>query len=759
MSKTFAARNSLHPAAPVHMLILESWRRCRAAQLDPDHDLASSHGVSSEDLQRRLQDNQELLAVAIPHLELLNRALARLPNAVYLVDREGIILYLACADDEIGRAFGLFPGYESAERQIGTNGAGTALVTKQPVAVVGTEHFSSRFHNYTTIGVPIHNAEGDVIGAIGISADIAESSQQLLDLARRVARFIEKEIGYTEEIRRAESFKLIARVQSVTDAALAHLSLDSLLEELLSRIRKSMGVPIAGFLLKDPDGDMLVMRTPGGLKKERGRGIRVPGDMGFGRHIVSNWQPTIVDDIESAEEFSPLLRGIGIRSLMGAPLLVEGWMIGVVFIGTVYRSQFNASDSHLLSLIADRVALALNRVCLYESERDARLEAEAASYAKDDLLVTASEKLRSSFRSLLDWTRTLQSGSLDRAEAARAIQSIERSAASQAQTIENALDVIRIINGSLSLDVRPIDLASIIWAAVDAVRPSAHAKSIQLQMSLDSDVGTVSGDRNRLQQVFWNLLSNAVKFTPEGGQVHIRLERVNSFAQIKVIDTGRGIARRFLPHVFDLFGPADSSFNRKPEGSGFGLGIVRHLVELHQGTVSAESAGEGRGATFTVKLPIAPAHAAEHYTAERAASGYDEPARLEGLGILLIEDDPELRDSLILLVAQHGADVRASAAASLEAMEEWRPDLLVSDVDIPGGYSYKLISRVSALEAERGERIPVAALPAYAMVKYWMKSLPAGSQMRLAKPVEPARLLKSIVKFSGSPEGTGAGGV
>jgi PAS domain S-box-containing protein len=387
------------------------------------------------------------------------------------------------------------------------------------------------------------------------------------------------------------------------------------------------------------------------------------------------------------------------------------------------------------------------RAAAFQRERQAREEAEKANRAKEEFLAVISHELRTPLTPILTWSRLLRSGKLDQAAIERALEAIERSARSQAQLIEDLLDVSRITSGKLRLDVRPIDLQPVVEAAIGSVRPGAEAKGVRLETVLDRNAGVVSGDPDRLQQVVWNLLSNAVKFTPPGGQIQVRLQRVNSHVEIAVSDTGQGINPGFLPHVFERFRQADSSSTRTHGGLGLGLAIVRHLVELHGGRVRAESPGEGRGATFVVELPLAIRH--QPLTPDRihprADEGvpFDGKLELGGVRILVVDDEPDTLDTVRAVLEQAGAEVRSagSAGEALVTLDQWRADVLVCDIGMPQEDGYSLIRKVRALAPERGGYIPAVALTAYARVEDRLKVLSSGFQMHVPKPVEPAELV------------------
>lgn len=387
-------------------------------------------------------------------------------------------------------------------------------------------------------------------------------------------------------------------------------------------------------------------------------------------------------------------------------------------------------------------------------EENARAEAEAANRLKDEFLATVSHELRTPLNSILGWAQLMRTGTLDEQASARALMTIERSTKSLAQIIDDLLDVSRIITGKLRLDVRPVRLDLVVEAALEAIRPATDAKNIDLGVSLDADVGAVSGDSSRLQQIVWNLLSNAIKFTPSGGRVSVKLERVASRARITVSDSGEGINTSFLPHVFDRFSQADSSFTRMHGGLGLGLAIVRHLVELHGGSVSADSLGEGEGATFSVSFPLlAPAENAVG-TAEPLTNNWEpapeEPKDLAGLSVMIVDDEQDARELLVAMLELRGARVMVacSAADALDALSKSTngsmPDVLVSDIGMPGEDGIEFINRVRAMAPEHGGNIPAIALTAYARNEDRARVLAAGFQRHVAKPVDPSDLAKAV---------------
>ncbi len=453
-----------------------------------------------------------------------------------------------------------------------------------------------------------------------------------------------------------------------------------------------------------------------------------------------------------------------VTSYLAVPVISRsGEVYGALFFGHPGEGVFTDRAARIVEGLAAQAAVAIDNARLYDAARRARteaelvaeekerlyLEAQEASRLKDEFLATVSHELRTPLTAILGWAHMLRSGKFDDASVLKALETIERNARSQAQLIDDLLDVSRIITGKLRIDVRPVDPHTFIEAAVEAVQPAADAKGVRVQRIIDTGVVTVSGDPVRLQQVVWNLLSNAIKFTPKDGWVQLRLERVNSHLEITVSDSGDGIPPEFLPFVFDRFRQADQRTTRHHGGLGLGLAIVRHLVELHGGRVRAESAGEGHGSTFTVTLPVAPIY--QRVDGEERVNpasrdtlpSYECPDRLDGVHVLVVDDEPDTLEVLKAGLGQCGAEVSAvsSAAEALELMMADVPDLLISDIGMPGEDGYELIRKVRALPKENGGRIPAIALTAYARTEDRLKSLRAGYQMHVPKPVELAELV------------------
>jgi len=396
------------------------------------------------------------------------------------------------------------------------------------------------------------------------------------------------------------------------------------------------------------------------------------------------------------------------------------------------------------------------RIHLLEKEKDARAEAEAANRMKDEFLATVSHELRTPLTAILGWARIIRGGKLDPAKFLRGLDVIERNGRAQAAIIDDILDVSRIIIGKLRLELDAIDLPAIVQAAMDTVRPAVEAKGIRLEWKSDLPDKRFTGDPDRLQQIVWNLLSNAIKFTPKGGQVVIATSQIDSHIEIRVADTGQGIPSAFLPHVFDRFRQEDGTSTRRHGGLGLGLAIVRHLVELHGGTVHVESPGDGLGSTFTVRLPVHAVQVAPraHKTSTPAPSiavSDDQP--LAGLSVLVVDDEADARELIATVLEQAGARAItvATTEEALEALTRERPNAILSDIGIPGTDGYSLMRRVRDLPAEQGGDTPAAALTAYSRVEDTRRAFEAGFQRHVSKPVEPDVLVAQVAALAGRP--------
>lgn len=456
-------------------------------------------------------------------------------------------------------------------------------------------------------------------------------------------------------------------------------------------------------------------------------------------------------------ESHPHWRGFGneaknhppMRGWLAAPLMGrDGHNIGLIQLSDKYEGEFSAADEAILVQLAQMASIAVENAHLYEAQQQARLtaealreEAQAANRVKDEFLAVLSHELRSPLNPILGWSTILQSYKVDEARLAQGLATIERNAKLQSELIEDLLDVSRILRGKLSLNAAPVDLAAMIKAAMETVRLAAQAKSIKMHVDLEPNVGQVSGDATRLQQVVWNLLSNAVKFTPEGGQVNIRLEQLGTQSRITISDTGKGIAPEFLPLVFDYFRQEDSATTRKFGGLGLGLAIARHLVELHGGRVEAESSGIGQGATFTIQLPLMSTHPATNQDHKVLDAFLD----LKSIKVLVVDDDTDTREFTAFLLEKYGANVTAvsSASEALVALTQSHPDVLLSDIGMPDVDGYTLIKQVRNL-LPQGRQLPAIALTAYAGDMNQQQALKAGFQQHISKPIEARKLVQAI---------------
>jgi signal transduction histidine kinase/ActR/RegA family two-component response regulator len=452
----------------------------------------------------------------------------------------------------------------------------------------------------------------------------------------------------------------------------------------------------------------------------------------------------------STDETAAALRALeesGNVTLLERPVHVATLLSAIRAALRARRRQYEVRD-HL----AERRRAESEREQLLARERAARAEVEAANRAKDEFLAVLSHELRTPLQPILGWVKLLRQQALDGATIRRGLETIERNARMQAQIVEDLLDVSRVIAGKLRLERRPISLVPVIDAVLDAVRQLAASKAITIETAFPGGNPIVYGDANRLQQIVWNLVSNAVAFTPDHGRVSVRVERSATDACVQVADTGQGIPAHFLPHIFERFRQADSTSTRRHGGLGLGLAIVRHLVELHGGTVRADSPGEGLGATFTVTLPLVsqPGELGTGGPAGTTSSARATGAlSLAGLSILVVDDDPDTCDLLCTVLGYYGAEVRSarSAAEAMRLVEERPPSVLVSDIAMPGIDGYELVRRVRAMEKAHGWRIAALALTAHARASDTEQAFIAGFEAYIAKPVEPAELAQAIVKL------------
>lgn len=502
---------------------------------------------------------------------------------------------------------------------------------------------------------------------------------------------------------------------------------------------------------KTPEFDQLTM----GMALEKGVGL--PGDI-WAKGAAA-WIPNVVEDAKFPR--ADAASRAGLHGAFGFPIILGDEVRGVI---EFYSPEIREPDDELLKMVigigaqigqfGERKRAEDKLAALLESERTARADAEKANRLKDEFLATLSHELRTPLNAVIGWSRMLHSGRLDSDGSKHAVEVIERNAWAQKQIIEDILDVSRVITGKLQLNLSPVDLVAVVDAALDAVRPAMEAKEIKVETLIDSSLRLVSGDADRLQQVVWNILSNAAKFTPAGGKIEIAVNQTNGGVEVQVKDSGPGIDPAFLPHVFERFRQADGSTTRMHGGLGLGLAIVRHLVELHGGTIGVENRENQHGAIFTVRLPLPSGDLHPETLANAAGMSKEsrsEAPSLEGLRILIIDDETDALDLIGVELTQHGAKVTAASNAqdALTALATDEFDLLISDIGMPNTDGYDLIRQIRAQESSRHQRIPAVALTAYARVQDRMRAIMAGFNTHVAKPVEANELLTVVASLVG----------
>jgi signal transduction histidine kinase len=478
--------------------------------------------------------------------------------------------------------------------------------------------------------------------------------------------------------------------------------------------------------------------------------------------VIRSRQPVVVspatgDDLTRAAQNSEQLeifRQLGVRSWMIVPMIAREHAMGAVtLVVTESDRRYERNDLLLAQVVASQVAFARASARTNQEADAAREAAEAANRAKDQFLGTLSHELRTPLNAVLGWTSLLQQRQLTTDQEERALQIIRRNVNAQMRIVEDLLDMSRMVSGRIRLVVRPVDLSVIVEQAVDAIRPTADAKSIRLQTVLASPAGPVRGDADRLLQIMWNLISNAVKFTPKHGRVQVQLQHVKSHVEIIVSDTGQGIRPDLLPYIFDRFRQGDGTITRPHGGLGLGLALVRTLVELHSGTVFVESPGEGQGATFVVKLPLMLADQAGFQARSEAAGAASlVPAvSLAGLRLLVVDDDASAVELNQEMLTQAGGEVRTcrDGIEAFQLLQQWRPDVLVSDIEMPGLDGYSLMRKVRALDPDRGGKTLAVALSAFSRPEDRVRSLVAGFNFHVSKPVDPGELITIVASLVG----------
>jgi len=612
---------------------------------------------------------------------------------------------------------------------------------------------------------PIRGADGKIIGASKIARDFGERK-------RAEAAF-------------AEQSEIIETVNRLGQILAAELDSSKLVQAVIDAGTEISGARFGAFFYNLPNeqGQPELLYALSRVPPEAFAHLSTTRNDGLLNSTFKSAGTMLLDDVKkdpgygtNSPYFGTPQEHLTVTSYLAVPVVSRsGEVSGGLFFGHPEEGMFTERGARIVEGIAAQAAIAMDNARLYEAAQLARVEAERSakenerlyrqaqesSQLKEEFLATVSHELRNPLNAILGWSRMLRGGQISPDGVSKALDTIERNARAQAQLIDDLLDVSRIITGKLRMDVRPADPNQFIEAAIEAVKPAAEAKGVRLQKVMDTGVLSVPGDPVRLQQVVWNLLSNAIKFTPRGGRVQVRLERVNSHVEIIVSDTGQGISPEFLPHVFDRFRQADQRSAREHGGMGLGLAIVKHLIELHGGSVMASSPGTGQGATFTIRLPFVPVYQMDpdggriHPAARDLLPEAECPERLDGLSILVVDDEPDTRELLRTGLENCGAKVRVAASVpeALEAIKTAAPDLMISDIGMPGEDGYDLIRKLRSSSPENGGRIPAIALTAYARVEDRLKALRSGYQMHVPKPVELAELVAvadSLVKRSAS---------
>ena len=738
--------------------------------------------------------------------------IANAPDPVFVCDLEGKILE---ANDAVSRLLGLRRDEvleQSISRFLGQDEAREFVVALREVVErdvtrnvrLQPRSASGEMIPTTLNASALRDADGNIIGAIGILRDMRE-----LDHARAYAESLIKNAPDPVFVSDLEG-----KIHQANDAVFSLLGFrpDELIEQSLSRIispeetwefmvalrevvdcgvtrnarlhpRRASGDVIPTTLnasaLRDTDGKVIgaigILRDMRELDKARAYAeslIKNAPDPVFvsdleGKilqandavsHLFGFRQDEVVEQsvsrflaADETREFVAALREVVEHGVSRNVRLHPRSASGEVISTTLNASALRDAEGNVIGAIGILRDMRAYEQVLHDLE-ESRRELRDADQAKDRFLAVVSHELRTPLTAMLGWVRLLTTGMLDEATSARALPVIERNTKLLAQLIDDLLDVSGIVAGKLRLEVGPVDLVAVIESAIESVQGLADAKSIGLKAVLDPSAGSIAGDPGRLQQVVWNLLANAIKFTPSRGRIDLRLERAGSHARLTVRDTGRGISPELLPHIFDRFRQDERT--RRHGGLGLGLAIVCHIVKLHEGTVRAESDGEGRGATLVVELPLpredvpsAQKPAAAYRRLDSASSRLINLARRR---ILVVDDDADARDLLAQILGQAGADVTVAASAdeALDVLRRWRPDVLVSDIGMPGDDGYVLIRKVRALGFEEGGQVRALALTAYARSEDRVLALEAGFHTHIAKPVDPLELTALIAGLS-----------
>jgi PAS domain S-box-containing protein len=611
--------------------------------------------------------------------------------------------------------------------------------------------------------------------SVALLKDAAGNPEQFIGIIEDITARKQAESALQEETR-------ILELLNETGKTLAsQLELKGLVQAVTDAGTQLSGAKFGAFFYNSVDekGESYLLYTLSGAPRAALEGLGQPRATPLFAPTFRGEGPIRLDDVQKDPRYGMMAPHHGmpkghlpVRSYLAVPVRSgSGAVLGGLFFGHPEPGVFTERNERVIVGLAAQAGIAIDNAHLYEaaqkaaqereqlltSERAARAAAERMSEVKDEFLATLSHELRTPLNAILGWAHILRSRTHEPHEYAKALETIERNARVQTQLIEDLLDMSRIAAGKVRLNVEPLQPASIVKAAVETLQPTAEAKGLIVQTFLDPEAGPISGDPGRLQQVVWNLLSNAIKFTPRQGKVQVVLERAESHIQITVADNGVGIRPEFLPHLFERFRQGDASTTRKFGGLGLGLSIVKSLVELHGGTVTVESAGEGRGTTVSVRLPLMMTSRTDSRN-RRLPEGADVTVahrvivpELADLTVLVVDDQPDARE-LIKRVLEEGAATVVVAATAQEAVllvEQHRPHILISDIGLPGVDGFELLRRIRALGPERGGSVPAIALTAFARSEDRTRALRAGFLVHIAKPVDPSELVATVASVAG----------
>lgn len=673
------------------------------------------------------------------------------PAAAWITDTQGHILYLSptyyrtfqlSTTDAIGRnIFDLYP--TEIAQQFLDNITKVAQTNQVIEAIELAPLQDGTTGDFLVYKFPITDTSGQLLVG-GVAVDITERERAL------------RQRQQAEESLQKHSERLKLLSETASDLLSTEHPLE-LMQDLFAKLSNQMDLHCYFNYLIDTQENKqkLHLKSWGGIDYQVAQTIEwlEVGEAVCGLAAQTRRQIIVNNVQHSTHPNSRILCALNITAYAAQPLIARGKLLGVLSFGSRTRTQFTPEEIALLQATSDQMAVALERAELMTSLQQQTEQLTQANRLKDEFLAVLSHELRTPLNPILGWSKLLRTQKYDDATTARALETIERNAKLQTELIQDLLDVSRILQGKLSLNITQVDLASTIAAAIETIQLAAEAKCIQLQVLLQENVGQVYGDPNRLQQVVWNLLSNAVKFTPQNGRIEIRLVSLGSQVQLQVQDTGRGISPDFLPYVFDYFRQADGTKTRKFGGLGLGLAIVRHLIELHGGTVKAESPGEGQGATFTLTLPLIQTH----LQSNQGDSQLDDCPDLNGVKVLVVDDDFDTRDLISFFLEQLGAEVTQvrSPTEALQALTHFHPHVLLSDIGMPEIDGYTLIRQIRAMPPELGGEIPAIALTAHTEDINQQQALLAGFQTHLTKPINPTNLAVVIAQVAGEQGGQG----